>query len=81
MRILFKKQQHKLAHQIVANYLIAKDALNRAFESNKLNGDMFFDAIEKLTRNTVDLLVAVVGIGGLVYYTNKYHLGLGDMAL
>ena len=79
MKIIGNKKQHKIALQIVANYLIGKDALNRANANGSMNMEQWDDAITYLTENTVDLLTMLVGVNGLKYYTNKYGLGVGKL--
>ena len=79
MKILKKKAQHELALQIVANYLIGKDAICRASTGDSLTVEQMTDAIEHLTSNTVSLLTAIVGVEGLKYYTNKYGLGVSKL--
>ena len=79
MKILKKKTQHELALQIVANYLIGKDAICRASTGDSLTVEQMTDAIEHLTSNTVSLLTEIVGVEGLKYYTNKYGLGVNKL--
>ena len=79
MKIIGNKKQHQLALQIVANYLIGKDALNRANTDGSLNMEQWDDAIMHLTQNTIELLTAIVGVNGLKYYTNKYELGVSKL--
>ena len=79
MKIIGNKKQHKLALQVVANYLIGKDALNRANTDGTLSMEQWDDAITHLTQNTIELLVAIVGVNGLRYYTNKYELGVSKL--
>lgn len=75
MKILKKKTQHELALQIVANYLIGKDAICKA----SMMTEQMTDALEHLTSNTVSLLTGIVGVEGLKYYTNKYGLGVSKL--
>ena len=79
MKILKKKTQHELALQIVANYLIGKDAIFDASTSDSMSVEQMTDALEHLTSNTVSLLTAIVGVNGLKYYSNKYKLGVGQL--
>lgn len=79
MKIIGNKKQHQLALQIVANYLIGKDALNRANTDGSLSVEQWDDAITHLTQNTIELLTAIVGVNGLKYYTNKYGLGVSKL--
>ena len=79
MKIIGNKKQHQLALQIVANYLIGKDALNRANADGSLSMEQWDDAITHLTKNTNELLTAIIGVDGLKYYTNKYELGVSKL--
>lgn len=79
MKIIKSKTQNELALQIVANYLIGKDALNRANTNGSLSVEQWDDAITHLTQNTIELLTAIVGVNGLKYYTNKYELGVSKL--
>ena len=79
MKILKKKTQHELALQIVANYLIGKDAICKASSGPSMTMEQAEDALEHLTSNTVSLLTEIVGVEGLKYYTNKYGLGVSKL--
>ena len=79
MKVLFNKKQHQLAERIISNYRIAKNALNDAFAYGKVEGEAFYLAIERITTNTVESLVDIVGINGTIYYTNKYNFGIGPL--
>ena len=79
MKILKKKTQHELALQIVANYLIGKDAICKASTGDSMTLEHATDALEHLAKNTVTMLTAIVGVNGLKYYSNKYELGVGKL--
>lgn len=79
MKILKKKTQHELALQIVANYLIGKDAICKASTVNSMTFEQMTDALDHLALNTVTMLTAIVGVNGLIYYSNKYELGVGKL--
>ena len=79
MKIIWKKKQHKIALQIVANYLIGRDALNRVYTSGELDYERWDDAIKHLTQNTIESLTEIVGINGLVEYTNAYAIGVSKL--
>lgn len=79
MKILKKKTQHELALQIVANYLIGKDAICKASTADLMTPEQATDALEHLASNTVSLLTEIVGVEGLKYYTNKYGLGVSKL--
>lgn len=70
MKILNKKEQHSVAMRIIANYMIATDALKKC----DMSVPEYIDAIEHLTENTIESLTKVVGLGGLMFYTNKFNL-------
>jgi len=76
MKFIGTKKQSKLATQVVANYLIGKDAINRACISRALGLKEYDDAIQHITDNTIDLLIGLVGFKGMLYYTKKYGLGV-----
>ena len=71
--------QHELALQIVANYLIGKDAICKASTGDLMTVEQATDALEHLAQNTVTMLTAIVGVKGLIYYSNKYELGVGKL--
>ena len=79
MKLIGKRKQIKLATQVVANYLIGKDALSRAVSEGSLSGTQWNDAVEHLTQNTVDIVTELVGIEGLKAFTIKYKLGVQDL--
>lgn len=74
MRILHANKQDEFANRIIANYLIGKDALNKAFTGEELKGSDYFDALEHLTENTVTLLAGVCGYERMLEYSKKYNL-------
>ena len=76
MRIISTKKQHRLALQVIANYLIGKDALNRANIDGKLSMEEWGDAVGHLTQNTIDLLTALVGTDSFKYYSERFSLGI-----
>ena len=78
MKILKKKTQHELALQIIANYLIGKDAICKTTK-DLMTVEQATDALEHLAQNTVTMLTAIVGVNGLKYYSNKYELGIGKL--
>ena len=79
MKIISNMMQHELALRIIANYLIGKDALNRANTDGSLSVEELNDAITHITQNTIELLTAIVGVKGLKYYTNTYELGVSKL--
>lgn len=66
--------QHELALRIVENYIIGKAAILDTSTNDSVSVEQITDALKHLTSNTVSLLTAIVGINGLIYYTNEYGL-------
>lgn len=76
MKILKKKTQHELALKIISNYFIGKDAISRASTGDSMTVEQAMDALDQLTKNTIALLTEIVGMDGVIYYSDKYKLGL-----
>lgn len=76
MKIIKSKTQNELALQIVANYIIGKDAIYKASTGASMTVDEMTDALVNLSKNTISLLSEIVGMDGVKYYSNKYNLGL-----
>lgn len=71
MKVIKSKKQHELALRIVANYLIGKDAICRASTGDSMTMEQVTDALDHLTQNTIEILIGIVGLGDLEYYTNR----------
>lgn len=79
MKVIKSRTQHELALRIIANYLIGKDAICKAGSGDTMTMKQAEDALGHLARNTVRMLTAIVGVNGLIYYSNKYELGVGKL--
>ena len=66
MRIIRNKTIRESIYRIVANYIIAKDALNKAHDADKISIKQYGDAIQHLTDNTVNTVSAIGGLKGLI---------------
>lgn len=66
MRIIKNKTIRESIYRIAANYIIAKDALDKAHVSDKMSVKQYGDAIQHLTDNTVDTVSAIGGLKGLI---------------
>lgn len=65
MRIIKNKTIRKSIYRIAANYIIAKDALDKAHDSDRMSVKQYADAIQHLTDNTVNTVSAIGGLKGL----------------
>lgn len=65
MRIIKNKTIRESIYRIAANYIIAKDALNKAHDADKMSVKQYADAIQHLTDNTVNIASAIGGLKGL----------------
>lgn len=66
MRIIRNKTIRESIYRIAANYIIAKDALDKAHDSDKMSIKQYGDAIQHLTDNTVNTVSAIGGLKGLI---------------
>ena len=66
MRIIKNKTIRKSIYRIAANYIIAKDALDKAHDSDRMSVKQYDDAIQHLTDNTVNTVSAIGGLKGLI---------------
>ena len=53
MKILTKKEVEKLRNTLVANYIIAEDALEKCVFADKIEVKEYFDSIDNLISNTL----------------------------
>ena len=53
MKLLTKKEVEKLRNVLVANYIIAEDALEKALFADKIEVKEYFDSIDNLVSNTL----------------------------
>ena len=65
MRIVRNKTIRESIYRIAANYIIAKDALDKAPAADKMSVKQYADAIQYLTDNTVKTASAIGGLKGL----------------
>lgn len=65
MRIIKNKTIRESIYRIAANYIIAKDALDKAHDADKISVKQYADAIQHLTDNTVNTASAIGGLKGL----------------
>lgn len=65
MRIIKNKTVRESIYRIAGNYMIAKDALDKAHDANKISVEQYADAIQHLTDNTVNIASAIGGLKGL----------------
>ena len=65
MRIIKNKTIRELIYRIAANYMIAKDSLDKAHDANKISVKQYAYAIQCLTDNTVNIASAIGGLKGL----------------
>ena len=66
MRIIKNKTIRESIYRIAANYIIAKDALDKAHDADKMSVKQYADAIQHLTDNTVNTASAIGGLKGLI---------------
>ena len=66
MRIIKNKTIRESIYRIAANYIIAKDALDKAHDADKMSVKQYADAIHHLTDNTVNTASAIGGLKGLI---------------
>lgn len=65
MRIIKNKTIRESIYRIAANYIIAKDALDKAHDADNMSVKQYADAIQHLTDNTVNTASAIGGLKGL----------------
>lgn len=65
MRIINNKTICESIYRIAENYIIAKYALDKAHDSDKMSVKQYADAIQYLTDNTVNIASAIGGLKGL----------------
>lgn len=65
MRIIKNKTIRESIYRISTNYIIAKDALDKAHDADKMSVKQYADAIQDLTDNTVNTASAIGGLKGL----------------
>lgn len=66
MKIINNKTIRESIHRIAANYIIAKDALDKAHNADKMSVKQYADAIQHLTNNTLNTASAIGGLKGLI---------------
>ena len=66
MRIIRNKTIRESIYRIAANYVIAKDALDKAHDADKMPIEQYDDAIQHLTDNTMNTVSAIGGLKGLI---------------
>ena len=66
MRIVRNKTIRESIHRIAANYIIAKDALDKAHDADMMSIEQYTDAIQHLMDNTVNIVSTIGGLKGLV---------------
>lgn len=73
--ILLKKKKQILLARVQANYIIAKDAINRAYrEDDSYTKEMYADSVEHLTDNTQFLILAIGGMKALREASRKFGI-------
>lgn len=65
MRIIRNKTIRESIYRIAANYIIAKDALDKAHDADKMSIKQYADAIQHLTDNTLNTASVIGGLKGL----------------
>ena len=65
MRIIKNKTIRESIYRIAANYIIAKYALDKAHDADKMSVIQYADAIQHLMDNTVNTASAIGGLKGL----------------
>lgn len=66
MRIIKNKTIRESIYRIAANYIIAKDALDKAHDADKMSVKQYDDAIQHLTDNTLNTAFAIGGLKELI---------------
>lgn len=66
MRIIRNKTIRESIYCIAANYIIAKDALDKAHDADKMSIKQYADAIQRLTDNTLNTASVIGGLKGLI---------------
>ena len=66
MRIIKNKTIRESIYRIAANYIIAKDALDKAHDADKMSIEQYNDVIQHLTDNTINTVSAIGGLKGLI---------------
>lgn len=65
MRIIRNKTIRESIYCIAANYIIAKDALDKAHDADKMSVKQYAAAIQHLTDNSLNTASAIGGLKGL----------------
>ena len=66
MRIIRNKTIRESIYCIAANYIIAKDALDKAHDADKMSIKQYADAIQHLTDNALNTASVIGGLKGLI---------------
>ena len=66
MKVIRNKTIRESIYRLAANYIIAKDALDKAHDADKMSIEQYGDAIQHLTDNTVNTVSAIGGLKGLI---------------
>lgn len=66
MKLINKKQQKNILLMLAANYIIAKDALDRLGATTEMSVEEYHDAVEHLIDNTCGIAKGVAGIEGML---------------
>lgn len=66
MKLINKKQQKNILLMLAANYIIAKDALDKQVIKTEMSTDAYCDAAEHLISNTCEIASSVAGMAGIL---------------
>ena len=65
MRIIRDKKIREAIYRISANYIIAKDALDKAHGADKMSLERYADAIQHITDNAIESASLIGGLRGI----------------
>lgn len=66
MKLIKKKQQKEILLRLAANYIIAKDSLDKQVLKTEMSTEAYCDAVEHLISNTCDIASCVAGMDGVL---------------
>lgn len=55
------KEKEEIMERLLANHIIAKDALAKLLSEEKIKPEEFLDSMERLTENTIEIIVKACG--------------------
>lgn len=55
------KEKEEILKRLLANHIMAKDALAKLLSEQKMKPEDFFDAMEHLNENTIEIVVKACG--------------------